>query len=157
MQELILHPDESIVLMPGEGIAADKVPLRIRTEHSYYDPAKRRNQFAKMERIVWENSKRYTGHQTALYRRGKETRLLRVVPENPKPEDFDFENHTLNVTLRAFKVEKSDLLGWLPQDGDQLKWKGKIYTLHRFGTGVFYQDAGNYNVVLRIYVTDYRK
>jgi len=156
MQELILKPDEAIILAPGELIGAGDVPLRIRFGYANADPNTSANQFGKMERLLWENSKQQTGYQTAVYRRGDESRLIRVVPENPKPEDIDMENHSGNITIRAFKVEKADMLGWLPKHDDTLEWNKKIYTIRRFGPGVFYRDVGNYNVVLRIYVTEYR-
>jgi len=45
---------------------------------------------------------------------------------------------------------------WLPQSGDTLEWNDKIYTVRKFGSGVFYQDTGNYEIVMRIFVTVYR-
>ena len=152
MDELILQPNESIILQPGEGIAAGERPLRIRVGQ----PNVGTNHYENMERTLWETSKQQTGNQTAVYRRGNESRLISVVPENPKPADFDIEDHSLNITVRAFKLEKADMLGWLPKSGDTLEWNEKTYTVRKFGSGVFYQDVGNYNVVLWIFVTEYR-
>ena len=98
--------------------------------------------------------KQHTDNQTALYRRGDETRLVRIVPENAQPESFEVEGHTRNIIMRAFKVEKADMLGWLPQSGDTLEWSDKIYTVRKFGTGVFHLDVGNSNIVMRIFVTE---
>ena len=73
-----------------------------------------------------------------------------------KPEDFNYEDQSLNITVRTFKVEKADMLDWLPESGDTLEWNNEVYTVRKYGTGTFYQDIGNYNVVIRIFVTDYR-
>ena len=122
---------------------------------------KESNEFRKAEEIRWKLLKQSSGNQTGMYRRGEESRLIAVVPESPNPRDFDYEDQALNITVRAFKVEKSCLLGWLPKSGDTLEWNEQTYTVRKFGvrkfgSGVFYQDVGNYNVVLRIFVTEYR-
>ncbi|MCL2710280.1 MAG: hypothetical protein FWE95_05315 [Planctomycetaceae bacterium] len=159
MDELILQPDESLILDPGEGIRAGKRPLHIRVGCPNYIGCSHfgTNEFKRMEQRVWEASKHQSGNQTAMYRRGSESRRVNVVPENAKPESFDIEGgHSLAVTIRAFKIEKADMLGWLPQSGDTLEWDTKTYTVRKFGSGVFYQDVGNYEIVIRIFFTEYR-
>ena len=152
MQELILRPNESIVLAPGDKIGAGEEPLRIR----FGLVNEGTNEFKKKEVILWEASKRMHGNQTAIYRRGEESRLIAVVPENRKPESFDFEGQPMSTTLRTFKVQKADLLGWLPEHGDILEWNEKIYTVEMTGASpMLYQDIGSYDVVMRIFVTEY--
>ena len=152
MQELILQPEDSIVLAPGERIEAGEEPLRIRWMPMSLVP----NMSVNSETMLWETLKRQSGNQTAIYRRGAETRLVRVVPENPRLESFDNDGHTRTITNRAFKIQKNDMLGWLPKSGDTLEWNEKNYPVHMFGANVFYQDVGNYNVMLQIFVTEYR-
>jgi len=149
MEDLILRYYESIVLEPLEALTTDVYPLRVRFENVHEGTNHYRN--AAIER--WEIQKRVTGNQTALYRRGNETRLIAVVPEKAKPDSFEFEEHARTSTIRTFKIQKSDLLGWLPKENDTLEHEGKTYICRKTGTlKTFYQDIGNDNIIIRIYV-----
>ena len=153
MQDLILQPNDSIILQPGESIAAGDVPLRIRVGR----PEVGKNEFANAEEMRWHLFKEHNGNQTAIYRRGDESRLIHVIPESRKPDSFGFEGQPVAITSRTFKVQKSDLLGWLPEHGDILEWNEKIYTVEMTGASpMLYQDIGSYDVVMRIFVTEYR-
>ena len=154
MQELILHPQESIELLPHEAIGAGEEPLRIR-----FDPlnAAPPNPFENQEKMWWETAKQRTGNQTAVYQRGELTKQVRIVPEMPRPDSFGFENQTLTTTSRIFKVEKADLEDWLPQSGDTLTYNETVYSIEQTGAAnTFYQNVGTYGVIIRIIVMEYR-
>ena len=153
MEDLILRPNESIILQPGERIEAVDKPLRIRVGRVNEGT----NAFKNAEQMIWETVKRMSGNQTAVYRRGEETRLLFVVPETPNPDSFPFENQSLATTIRIFKTGKTDLHGWLPKDGDTLTYQDKTYVFKKTGaTPSFYQDIGNYGVMIRLFLQEYR-
>ena len=153
MQELILQPNQSLVLSPGEGIGAGDEPLRIRYgEVNTADP----NASANHEQMFWDTTKRQHGMRTAIYRRGTESRLVYAVPEMATPDSFGDE-YTLTTTSRVFKLGKAELEGWLPQSGDTLEYGGKTYIVKKTGaSNTFYQDVGNFGVMIRIFVTEYR-
>ena len=154
MQELILKPDESFVLQPGEMIGAGSEPLRIRVGLVNEGT----NAFQNLEKMLWATQKQMSGNQTAVYRRGDESRLIYVVPETATPDSFKYEDMSLTTTSRIFKVGKADLAGWLPKDGDTLTYNGKTYTVLKTGVSkTFYLDIGNYGVMIRIFVTEYRE
>jgi len=154
MEELLIPPHSAIVLLPGERIEAGDEPLRIRAGTATSPGT---HAFNNSERTLWESQKRATGDQTAVYRRGEETRLIRIAPESPNAEAFGFaEGGRLATTVRVFKIEKADLNGWLPQAGDTLDYQEKIYTFRKGAADSFYQDLGNHNVMMRIFVSEYR-
>jgi hypothetical protein len=153
MEDLILRPNESWIRPPGESLVADDQPLRIR----FGRVNEGTNALKKIEEQLWETAKRMTGNETAVYRRGGETRLIFVVPETPKPDSFAFEDWSMSTTSRVFKIGKADLGGWLPKDGDTLTYGEKTYTVEKTGTSkTFFQDIGNYEVMMQIFVTEYR-
>ena len=153
MQELILPPNTSIVLPPGESLAAGDEPLRIRVGQ----PSTGTNPHENIERMQWETMKQHTDNQTAIYRRGDETRLVSIVPESPNADSFGFtDSGKLTTTTRIFKIAKADLLGWLPKEGDTLTYQDKTYTFRKTAADSFYQDLGNHGVMMRIFVTEYR-
>ena len=79
-----------------------------------------------------------------------------AVPEMATPDSFG-EEYTLTTTSRVFKLGKAELEGWLPQNGDTLEYGGKTYTVKKTGaSNTFYQDVGNFGVMIRIFVTEYR-
>ena len=153
MDELILQPDEQIILTPGEGLAAGTQSLRIRVGTPGYGP----NTFKNIEEILWRTLKHQHGNPTAIYRRGEESRLIFIVPETAKPDSFGFENQLLTTRSRGYKTCLADLLGWLPQHGDTLEFDGKTYTVQKTSndSGTFYQEVGNYNIMIRIHVKEY--
>ena len=112
----------------------------------------------------WETLKKATGNQTAVYRRGEETRVVSIVPESPNADSFGFaEGSRLTTTSRVFKIGKTDLLGWLPKDGDTLTYRDPrtdhetIYTFRKTpASDTFFQDIGVHGVMMRIFVTEYR-
>ena len=149
MQELIIRPNESIVLKPGESIVAGEQPLRIRVGQVNTGD----NEFENMERMSWELSRDRTGNQVAIYRRGNESRLIAVIPERPNPASFDFEGQAMTATIRTFKAQKADLDGWLPEEGDTLEYDEKTYIFRKTsGLKTFYENVGSYDVVMRIFV-----
>jgi hypothetical protein len=154
MKELILHPNEPMVLQPGERIEAGAEPLRIRCG----TPNVGTNAFSNMEEMLWASLKRSSGNQTAVYRRGPESRLVYVVPETAKADSFGYDDLTLTTTSRIFKVGKADLAGWLPEHGDTLDYNNTVYTVKNTSNAnnTFYQDVGNHGVMIRIIVTEYR-
>ena len=152
MEDLILQPNDSIILQPGESITAGDVPLRIRVGQ----PNIGKNEFANAGEMIWHHLKQRSGNQIAIYRRGGETRLVHVVPESGKPTSFAFEGQPMTTTLRTFKVQKADLLGWLPEHGDTLEWNEKTYHVRMHeASNTFYEDISSYDVVMRIFV-EYR-
>ena len=118
--------------------------------------------FANIETTLWNTLKQQHGNPTAVYRRGAESRLVSLVPETARPDSFGFDDQTITTTSRVFKVGKADLDGWLPQHGDTLEYDDgngvKIYTVKktRNAGNTFFQDVGNYDVMIRIHVTNYR-
>jgi hypothetical protein len=159
MDELIIAPNESIILQPGEGVFAGRKPLRIRGPI-----AATKSPFECHERTLWKTLRQATGNQIALYRRGEESRIVCVVPETAQPASFDLyedENNkiTLTTTSRIFKLCKADLGGWLPKHGDTLEYaenpgeQAKIYKVQMTGgPHTYYLDVGNHGVMIRILV-----
>jgi len=153
MEDLILRPNESIVLQPGELIEAGDVPLRIRFGHVNEGT----NSLKNIEQMLWETMKRMHGNQTAVYRRGGEEVLIHVVPHKPLPDSFGFGEQTLTTTSRVFRIGKADLNGWLPQDGDTLTFEEKTYTVRKTQVSkTMFEDVGSYGVMMLIFVTEYR-
>jgi hypothetical protein len=152
MEYLILNPDETIILQPGEMIGAGDQPLQIRFERVNEGT----NHFAKAERLIWSTMKHAHGNQIAIYRQGDESRLLFVVPEAPKPDGFAFEDHQMYKTIRLFRCGKADLFGLIPKAGDTFIHNNITYTVCKTPGGPCYQDIGNYNVMVRIAVDIYR-
>jgi hypothetical protein len=153
MEELIITPNESIVLDPGEGILAGDSPLRIR----FGTPNFGANSFSNSEEMLWKSMRQTSGNQTAIYRRGDEFRLVNVVPETARPDSFGFEGITLTTTSRIFKVGKADLAGWLPKHGDTLEYDGIVYCVEVTGVAnTFYLDVGSHGVMIRILVSEGR-
>jgi hypothetical protein len=153
MEELILRPNEEYVLQPGERLEAVDQPLRIRFGYANEGTNSPKN----IESILWETFKRSHGYPTAVYRRGTESLLISIVPESPQPDSFDFEGQPLTSTSRIFKTGKADLNGWLPKAGDTLTYNDKTYIVKKTGaSNTFFQDVGNFGVMIRIIVTEYR-
>jgi len=122
------------------------------------------NMLAHCERMFWNALVQVSGNQTALYRRvDPETnvilfeRIISVIPEQPAPDAFAFEDCILYKTGRVYKIGQEELEGRLPQEGDTLTFKSgdtkTIYTVSRSGNGHCYEELGNYGIVLRVYVT----
>ena len=158
MDELILQPDESIILEPGEGIHAGEASLRIRFGEREPGP----NMFDNAEQMLWSSMKQASGNQVAVYRRGSESRLVCVVPETARSDPFGYDERVLSTTSRLFKIGRSDLADWFPpEDGDTLEYndgKGtKIYEVKLTGNagGTFFQNVGSGMVMVRIHVTEY--
>ncbi|MCL2710767.1 MAG: hypothetical protein FWE95_07790 [Planctomycetaceae bacterium] len=154
MEEIIVTPNQAITLQPGERIEAVGAPLRIRVGQVTLES----NSLNNAEEMLWESQKSATGCQTAVYRRGKESRLVYIVPESPNADSFGFaDGGRLTTTSRVFKIQKADLLGWLPQDGDTLDYQEKTYNISKTAASdTFYQDIGNKDIMLRIFVMEYR-
>ena len=70
MEELILHLNESIVLDPDEAVGAGEMSLRALCKQMNLPG----HTFDNAETMLWETLKKATGNQTAVYRRGDETR-----------------------------------------------------------------------------------
>jgi len=153
MEELILKPEESIILQPGERIGAGEQPLRIR----FGRVNEGTNAFKNIELMLWETMKRAHGNQTAVYRRGEEEMLIHVVPHKPQPDSFGFEEQTLTTTSRVFRIAKADLAGSLPKDDDTLTFDGKVYAVRKTQVSkTMFEDVGSYGVMMLIFVTEYR-
>ena len=158
MQEMILKSNESILLESCEGLLAGEEPFLIR----FGTPGISRHACDRQEEMLWRSLKQHHGNPTAVYRRGSESRLVQIVPEVARPDSFGFDDQTITTTSRIFKVEKADLNGWLPKHGDTLEYDdgsgSKTYTVQKTSNaaGTFYQDVGNFGILIRIHVMEYR-
>ena len=157
MDELILQPNESIILKPGEAIYAQPdTPLKIRVGEPEVTPSA----FDNAEEMLWSTLKRATGNQTAIYRRGDDSRLVYIVPETARPDSFGYDDHVLTTRSRIFKIGLSDLDKLFPpQHGDTLEYNEKIYEVKMTSNadGTFYQNVGSGLVMVRIHVTEYEE
>ncbi|MDR3232595.1 MAG: hypothetical protein LBT46_02825, partial [Planctomycetaceae bacterium] len=131
MEDIILHPNESLVIEPGEALqpgGGGRLRIRFESGGGIGGGTPGENGYSNMEQIIWNGIKTASGRQTAVYKQGSLEISVHAVPEKPNPDALQFEDHKLYKTIRVFKIGKSELNGLLPKEGDTLTYNDVIYT-----------------------------
>jgi hypothetical protein len=156
MEDIILQANEMLVLFPGEVLKpSGQEPLRVKFADNapppVGTPTGTANIWENGEFIIWKTLLQNSGSQTGVFRHGIHELTVHLIPENPKPEGFAFEDFRLYKTSRIFRLAKADLNGITPKEGDTLTYNDTIYKVKKTLQGPCYEDIGNYNVTLRIH------
>ncbi|MDR3233761.1 MAG: hypothetical protein LBT46_08895 [Planctomycetaceae bacterium] len=153
MEELILHSNEMLVLFPGEVLKPSGAePLQVKFSADVPPPVNAgTNIWESAEHTIWQMLLQNSGSQTGIFKHGIHELTVHLIPEQPKPDGFGWEDFHLYKTGRIFRIAKTDLHGITPKEGDTLLYNEKLYTIKKTANGPCYEDIGNYNVTLRLH------
>ncbi len=104
-----------------------------------------------IERIAWQELKRFAGIKKAKFRHGEQEIKIDVMQCSPEASILAFGNSPLYANRYVFEVAKKQLGGITPQEGDTITVDRTVYPIAVVDNAPCWADVGIHGITVRIH------